>query len=660
MNTKIHASILVCFLFMTVAEAQTKWTVNDKYILYNGEPVFLNGANYVPSVNWQTCLETWDAASINQDFVALEKLNVKCIRWFPLWPYIQPKPDKIDEKYLGRIVELFDLAQKHNIAVQLSFFSGWMSGFTFLPEWADGNVFTNPEIIKGEKFLIKTLTAKLKNHPALQGYDFGNEMNVLVDKMNLKVTPNQIDEWMQQIYLTIHNSDPEHPVTNGIGTGFDQYFTTDAISRSCDFMSNHSYPVFHRTLMLDPKIGQRTTYSSNFITSWCKMEGKPVLIQEIGSSEGEQHISEIAKFLRITLMSNWADGAAGYFWWCSNDIRPDYQVPEKGLYLKYSNQEQLNRKFGRFEETLGLTDIKGNTKISGLEYTNCINIIEKLGFGWVDQTPLIYIMVPEKHVFNNSIIELITPFALLKQNHVTVRLAYENKPVPADASAIVIPAFELSTEGKKNVGEYLNNGGTVYQSYYNDFKKDLLLGIPDTLIKTPLIWLNERTGSMLAVRNYVKTPQMLMKSLNESNNNVVIANLMTGKEKPLDWNTGKGTYVKTKVGKGAYFYFAGNLEKAYETNYNPWLNDDSYELYAAFCPEHEISIDNKMVEFYHKKRGTEEMIILINHDNTFQDVNLLSKRNIGLTSFNSHKEEGSGNYFYFRLKPAEVKILFVQ
>jgi endo-1,4-beta-mannosidase len=134
--------------------SQTDWKADSKYLKKDGKEIFLNGVNYVPTVNWQTCLTTWDASTIDKDFAALQSIGVKCIRWFPLWPLIQPQPDKLDEKVMGHIIELFDLAQKHNIYVQLSFMSGWMSGFTFLPQWADGNIFTDPKIIAGEKVLI--------------------------------------------------------------------------------------------------------------------------------------------------------------------------------------------------------------------------------------------------------------------------------------------------------------------------------------------------------------------------------------------------------------------------------------------------------------------------------------------------------------------------
>jgi hypothetical protein len=657
---KKSIKIIVCLFFISLnAFSQISLKQNDKYFINKGKEIFLNGVNYVPSVNWQTCIDKWDASAIEKDFEALEGIGVKCIRWFPLWPYLQPTPTQLDDVVLSRIVKLFDLAQKHHLYVQLSFMSGWMSGFTFLREWADGNIFTDPKIIEGEKFLIRSLASKLKNHPALQGYDFGNEMNVLVSKMNLEVTPVQIDLWMQTIYKTIHEADPNHPVTNGIGTGFDQYFNTPAIAKSCDYLSNHSYPVFHRTTMLDPKIGQRTTYSSNFITSWCKMEGKPVLIQEIGASEGDHHISEIAKFLRITMLSNWAEGAAGFFWWCSSDINPNYVVPTKGLYLNHSVKDQQNCKLSRFEESLGLFDIDRKPKVSALEYKKCVDIISKLGQGWQEQTPVCYVLVPEKNVFDNEMLHLITPFTLLKQNHVTVRMAYETRPILADASAVVISGFELSETGKKNVGSYLQNGGSVYQSYYNDFKKELLTTDTEEQVVKPLIWSSERLGSMLAVRSFVKIQDMSFKNIQLAETDQEIASRMTGNEHPMDWDYGKPIYVKTKVGKGNYFYFAGNLEKALQLKFNPWAEDDSNDLYSAFCPEHEILIDNKFVEFFHKKRGKEELILLINHENSFQDVNLLSKHTIKLKDDGGEKKIKKSNEFYFRLKPAEVKFLYI-
>jgi hypothetical protein len=66
------------------------------------------------------------------------------------------------------------------------------------------------------------------------------------------------------------------------------------------------------------------------------MTGKPVLVQEIGCSEAWVPKEDLAKFLRLTLMSAWAQGAAGYFWWGSHNIDPSYPVPTSDIVLKYS------------------------------------------------------------------------------------------------------------------------------------------------------------------------------------------------------------------------------------------------------------------------------------------------------------------------------------
>ena len=59
-------------------------------------PAFLVGANYVPSHDWHTTLENWDAAAVDADLGALSRVGVRCLRVFPLWPLLQPSPDRVD------------------------------------------------------------------------------------------------------------------------------------------------------------------------------------------------------------------------------------------------------------------------------------------------------------------------------------------------------------------------------------------------------------------------------------------------------------------------------------------------------------------------------------------------------------------------------------
>ena len=111
--------------FMPSFGSVNEWRVGEKYLTLNGNPVFLNGVNYVPPVNWHTSYEDWNPKDIEADLTALKKIGVKCVRMFPLWPILQPEPGRVDPVRLERVVQFLDMAQKAGLVVQPAPITGW-------------------------------------------------------------------------------------------------------------------------------------------------------------------------------------------------------------------------------------------------------------------------------------------------------------------------------------------------------------------------------------------------------------------------------------------------------------------------------------------------------------------------------------------------------
>lgn len=307
-----RAAIVAALLLPGTNFAQSRWSVQGRYLAQNGSPVFLSGANYIPSQKWLLILKNWDPAAVNRDMAALHNLGICSIRFPPLWPLLQPTPNAVDSVVLSHLNQLVTIAARNGISVQVDILTGWMSGASFLPPWVNGNIFTDPHLVQSEELMASAVARTLRNNPGLQAYDFGNEVNVLVGAMRLRVSQQQAGDWMHSIYDAIRREDPHHPITNGVG-GFGGIFDIDAIAANADFMSVHFYPYFTSTLLQDPWIGQRTTYGLDYLVAYAAMTGKPVLVQETGVSQDWMPAVEIPKYLRLTLMSTWAEGAAGSF-----------------------------------------------------------------------------------------------------------------------------------------------------------------------------------------------------------------------------------------------------------------------------------------------------------------------------------------------------------
>jgi hypothetical protein len=632
-------------------------------------PSFLPGANYVPSHDWHTTLEHWDERAVDADLAALSRIGVQCIRVFPLWPLMQPAPDQVDAVKLQRLVTLLDLAHRHGLTVQVSPLTGWMSGFTFLPAWADGNVFTDERIVAGEEYLVRTVATRLRGHPALSSFDFGNEMNVLVEFMKLQVSPPEIAAWMQRIFRAFKEAAPEVPVTNGVGTGFDPRFNTRAIARSADFLSVHSYPTFHRTNLLDPPLGQRSTYSVNFITAWAMAEGKPVLMQETGASEQGTTAADVARYLRLTMASTWAEGATGYFWWCTHDVRPEYEVGTPGLFLKYSVAGQQDRRPSAAERRMGLLTTGNREKAAAREYRRLARLLQALGTGWEDLLPVVYVVAPADDDYFHVMLDLVQPFVLLKRAHAKVRILHDGATVPPDAAAVVIAGFSPTVAGRDRIREYLEGGGTVYQSLQNDFAPALRLNEPEALADAR-VWLAGGSDRVTADR-FLTLPSRQVRTVARGDVGV-LGVLCRRPVEPGAWRFGEPLFVRVPVGKGRFFYLGADMEAALLGRYDPWREDESHLLYKVLLPRvsgppgpleglpADLDVDNPNVELAHKVRGGEELLLLANHSESWQDAIVSSGRALRLEDADGGRPLGDGTAVPLRLAPAEVVFVRVR
>ncbi len=650
----------VLFLGSTTLYSQTQWTIGNDYLRQNGQEIFVNGVNYLPSKDWHFALQTQDLSLFERDFKALHDLGVETIRFFPLWPLMQPESHQINQELLTKIEKILDLASIYQLSVQLAPLTGWMSGGSFLPEWAWGDIFRDPEIIEGEEFLVRQIARSFKDHPALQAYDFGNELNVFVEMGNFNFLPEETDQWMKRIYNAFREEDKQVLLTNGIGTGYVPEFDTRLVAKYADFMSPHSYPYVNRTSRLDPTIGLRTTYSGNYSVCWAQMEGKPTMMQEIGKGDNSVPINLVSDFLKITFLSNWADGAAGYLWWCSHNVDRDFSFPPESIHLPYSFSYGLHDyKVGSTDSNMGLLKTDNTPKHTGIAYKECAGIVKALGIGWKDKLPVCYIVIPDSADFNPSLVKFINPYVLLKQNHVDVRMIRESQTVPGNADAVMICDFQLNDIGKRNIGNYLVHGGTVYQSNFNDFSDSIQYTGNSDSLANPRVWTSSKLG-MKPSGEYIHTMALNVKEIHTGRGVRNLVRLLSGKESPFDWRFGKPFYCQTSIGEGQYFYLSANLESALINAYNPWDQDESYIFYSCLFDQPEITIDSKFVELYLKTKDEQNLLILINHSSDFQEVAIRSENDVVLTSFDKLEKLGIRSVVYMRLKPAEYKIYYYE
>ena len=555
---------------------------------------------------------------------------------------------------------LVESAGKHNITMQIAPITGWMSGLIFLPPWAVGDMFRDPKIIDGQKFLAKTIATRYQNNPAVLGYDFGNELNVLVSRTASKgSTPDQIFSWMKQIYPAFKNASHNQLTTNGIGTGYDNNFDIRNIVQTVDYLSPHSYPYFHGTSSLDPWYGQRTTFSPNFIISWCEMVGKPVVLQEIGCSEAWVPASRIGAYIRLNYLSTWADGAAGFLWWSSHNIDTAIQSRTRNLPTQSSNANFPELRFSELEYSMGLLTINNKPKEYALTYAESIKTVDELGLSWTDDLPVCYIIIPETVSFNAAMHKFITAYVLAKQSHFDVKLLYEGTPIPPDANAVIVPGLKLTDKAKDVIQTYLVNGGKVYQSYQNDFGTAITVG-SDTIVFNPSLIVDNPVGFMEFSLPMDIPGQSLFRKISFSQpaKKIVSFNDVDIKSNPRSGTN--AVFLKQEIGGGTYYYLSCNLEADLAKAYNPWLKTNCELFYSALKPQTPIDIDNKYVELYVKRNGDKSLVILLNHSEKYQSVTVKSINPLTLINFETKEKIGAGKEITLTLRPAEVIIANIQ
>ncbi len=322
---------------------------------------FLLGVNYWPrrkAMYWWT---NFDAAEVADEFAIIQSLGLSIVRIFLLWDDFQPEPTRVSTEMLKHLETVCDIAAQHQLKLDVTFFTGHMSGPNWSPCWlldkngvvtwrqlvsggqvvelAYRNPFTDEVALDAEKLLLRTVVGALKDHPAIWLWNLGNEPDLFAQPP----TPEIGQTWVREMTATIHAVDPVHPVTCGLhfaslvshnGLRVDQVFS------ETDIAVMHTYPMYTPWARqpLDPDF---VPYTCALAAS---LAGKPILMEEFGgctAAPGEpsqvmewsllgqprkQFMAseeDLATFLAETLPRLVSVGATGAFVWCFADYAPE-------------------------------------------------------------------------------------------------------------------------------------------------------------------------------------------------------------------------------------------------------------------------------------------------------------------------------------------------
>ncbi len=267
---------------------------------------FTLGVNYWPRRKAMYWWPNFDAAEVDDDFALLQDLGLDVARIFLLWDDFQPEPTNVDRTTLANLVKVADLAAKHNLGLDVTFFTGHMSGPNWAPRWLlqeregvpspyfgfmrqvvsqgkivpDGNyrnMFTDPLALEAERLLLKTVVGALKGHEGVWLWNLGNEPDLVAWPADAA----QGRAWVREMTALIKEIDDQAPVTVGLHSAdieSDTGLRVHDIFAETDVAVMHAYPMYTDWVRgpLDPD-------HVPFMTALtAHLAGKPALMEEFG------------------------------------------------------------------------------------------------------------------------------------------------------------------------------------------------------------------------------------------------------------------------------------------------------------------------------------------------------------------------------------------
>jgi endo-1,4-beta-mannosidase len=260
---------------------------------------FVLGVNYWPRCKAMDWWAEFDPGEAQDEFAQIASLGLSLVRIFLRWEDFQPAPDTVSPQALTDLVTVANLAADQGLRLDVTFFTGHMSGPNWSPGWllsgpplpnarqliSGGRVvnsgirnpYSDPVALEAERLLLRAVVGALRDHPGLGVWNLGNEPDLFAWPPSAAAGR----AWVREMVGLIRSIDPRHPVTCGLHMDSlvrDNGLRVPDVFAETDFAVMHAYPMYVPWARdpLDP----------DFVPFTCALtaalSGKPVLMEEFG------------------------------------------------------------------------------------------------------------------------------------------------------------------------------------------------------------------------------------------------------------------------------------------------------------------------------------------------------------------------------------------
>lgn len=264
---------------------------------------FILGVNYWPRRKAMYWWSDFDAGEVREEFALIREIGLNVARIFLLWDDFQPTPDSVSPECLKNLTTVCDIAAETGLKIDMTFFTGHMSGPNWSPGWLlDANApipsrhvrqvvsgrkvvsggyrnfYHDPVALDAERLLLRTVVGALSNHPGIWMWNLGNEPDLFA----IPNDPASGRAWVREMTQLVKSIDTTHPVTCGLHVASlvdDVNLRVNDIYAETDVAVMHGYPMYAEGWSREPLDPDFVPFTCALVSALC---GKPALMEEFG------------------------------------------------------------------------------------------------------------------------------------------------------------------------------------------------------------------------------------------------------------------------------------------------------------------------------------------------------------------------------------------